>query len=101
MSYTLLHLLAFTVGVNLLLYLFAYVLQTDKITDISYSGTFAIVAITTYLVSKGQGPDTVLLVLVLLWALRLGGYLFYRIQKIGHDARFDQIRINPWSFLGF
>jgi steroid 5-alpha reductase family enzyme len=101
MSYTLLHLLAFTVGINLLLYLFAYLLQTDKITDISYSGTFAIVAITTYLLSDRQGTDTVLLLLVLLWAIRLGAYLFYRIQQIGHDARFDDIRTNPWSFLGF
>ena len=35
------------------------------------------------------------------WALRLGGYLFIRINKIKKDKRFDGIRENPLKFLEF
>ena len=33
--------------------------------------------------------------------LYLAGYLFYRVLKRGHDARFDEMRSNFWAFLGF
>lgn len=36
-----------------------------------------------------------------LWAIRLGIYLFYRINKIGRDKRFDEIRIDFFKFSGF
>ncbi|RMF04780.1 MAG: DUF1295 domain-containing protein [Bacteroidetes bacterium] len=98
---TLLYALGFTLGFNLLLYGFAYALQTDKLTDISYATTFALLAIGAFGLSAGHGPDWILLVWVLLWALRLGGYLFYRIQYMGRDTRFDEIRNKPWKFLGF
>ena len=31
----------------------------------------------------------------------LASYLFYRVLKRGHDARFDEMRSNFWAFLGF
>ena len=37
----------------------------------------------------------------MLWALRLGTYLFYRILAIKEDHRFDDKRKNPWEFLKF
>ena len=38
---------------------------------------------------------------VILWGLRLSGYLFYRILMIGEDKRFDGMRENCLKFLGF
>ncbi len=37
----------------------------------------------------------------MLWAFRLGTYLFTRIHKIKVDHRFDQMRDNPLRFLNF
>jgi steroid 5-alpha reductase family enzyme len=48
----------------------------------------------------------VLLVLVAIWAGRLGTFLFRRIQKAGKDARFDEIKVsfirflNTWTLQG-
>lgn len=40
-------------------------------------------------------------VLVVLWAVRLAGYLLYRIIRIREDKRFDETRNNPIKFLMF
>lgn len=79
----------------------AYLFQTDKITDISYSLTFILIALVAYECFGGDLTDIIVFALILLWALRLGSYLFYRILKIGRDDRFDEIRINPLSFFAF
>jgi steroid 5-alpha reductase family enzyme len=83
------------------MYGLAYILQTDKLTDISYSATFAAIAVAGYYYSDYSIIDQLALLLVVLWALRLGGYLFYRIIKIGHDDRFDDIRTDPVKFFAF
>ena len=93
--------LLFSVGFNLFLFLIAYVLQTDKITDLSYSMTFVILAVASFLRSGQDVVDILLLSLVLIWAIRLGSYLFKRIHRIGRDERFDKIRVKFTSFLTF
>jgi len=93
--------LILSVVFNLVLYGVAFVLQTDKITDISYSLTFLIIAVSGLFILNDSIAGILVCVLVSLWAFRLGGYLFYRILKIGHDDRFDHIRVNPLSFFFF
>lgn len=34
-------------------------------------------------------------VMVMLWAARLGAFLFRRVLKTGKDSRFDEIKTNP------
>lgn len=45
--------------------------------------------------------NTVGTIMVSIWAVRLAGYLFYRILKIGEDKRFDDKRGNFFAFLAF
>ena len=91
----------FSIGFNLFMFIPAYLLKTDKLTDISYSLTF--IAIVGYTLFQGEFniPRIVLSGMILLWALRLGGYLLIRIQRMGRDKRFDEMRGQFWSFLGF
>jgi steroid 5-alpha reductase family enzyme len=53
-----------------------------------------------------DGRSILLLALVVIWAARLGTYLFRRIQRAGKDARFDEIKpsflrfLNTWTLQG-
>lgn len=93
--------LIISVAINLLMFFPAYILKTDKLTDISYAITFIVVALSGYIFSQKYVAQFIGLTLVLLWALRLGLFLFIRINKIKKDVRFDNIRDNFYKFLRF
>jgi len=85
----------------------AFVLQTERFYDLTGSLTYIVVTIVAVLL--GPTPDTrsyVLLAIVLIWAARLGTYLFTRIRKAGKDDRFDAIKpsfirfLNTWTLQG-
>lgn len=88
-------------GINIVMFIPAYLFRTDKVTDISYSITFVAIAIFGFLRSTQTSLDKLVVALVLLWAVRLGGFLFIRISKIGRDARFDDMRERFFPFLKF
>jgi steroid 5-alpha reductase family enzyme len=82
----------------------AYVLQTERFYDLTGSVTY--VTVTIVAVVLGPTPDArsyVLLALVVIWAVRLGSYLYRRIRKSGRDDRFDAIKpsfirfLNAWT----
>ena len=87
--------------INIGMFIPAYFLKTDKLTDISYAITF--VAISLYGLLSGQisTEKLILFILIFLWALRLGIYLLVRIRKIGRDKRFDGMRENFGRFIRF
>ncbi|MSO50728.1 MAG: DUF1295 domain-containing protein [Acidobacteria bacterium] len=95
-----------TLGVSLLIqavfFVFAATLRTDKVTDLSYGLTFVIIA--AILLVHGNPahlPQLVLAVMVMLWGVRLAGYLLFRIIHMGRDVRFDGIRERFWPFFKF
>jgi steroid 5-alpha reductase family enzyme len=88
-------------AIQLTLFVSAFIFKTDKLTDLSYSMTFALLATILYSRSDQNILHLILLVMLLLWAFRLGIYLFIRINKIGKDARFDGIREYFFKFLRF
>ena len=90
--------LVISVGINIIMFIPAFIFKTDKLTDISYAITFAVVAITSFFSKQFQIPSLILLFMVLAWAFRLGTYLFVRIQKTGRDKRFDGMRENFFKF---
>ncbi len=93
--------LMISVGLNVLLFIPAYLYNTDKLTDLSYSLTFIIVAFVSFFKSQQSATHLILLAMVVIWALRLGGFLFIRINKMKRDSRFDEMRSKPWSFFRF
>jgi steroid 5-alpha reductase family enzyme len=94
--------LLFSVGINIFMFLPAYIFQTDKLTDLSYAITFIAIAIFGLTAAATLGAvKFVLFFMVVLWALRLGGFLFWRIRKMKKDSRFDAMRGKFFTFLRF
>lgn len=89
--------------IQLCCFLVAYFFKTDKLTDLAYGATFAIVAAINLFAATGKDntPAMFINLLIIIWGIRLAGYLFIRINKMGHDKRFDQMRENFFRFGGF
>jgi steroid 5-alpha reductase family enzyme len=92
---------ALSLALNALFFAFAAWRKTDVVTDLSYSLSFAVLAIVLLTLGEGAGLQIVLALLVLLWAIRLGAYLFGRILRTRVDHRFDGIRERPLAFARF
>ena len=93
-------LLAFLIsfGLQTIFFLIAYFLQTDKFTDFTYSLTFITIALYFYLT---QNLSLIVFLMILLWGLRLGGFLVLRVIKVGKDRRFDDFRHKFFGFIQF
>ena len=71
----------------------AYVYQTEKFYDLTGSITYLSVIFLALYLSGTTDPRSLLVgLLVIIWTLRLGLFLFMRIQKDGKDTRFDEIK---------
>jgi len=93
--------LFFLIAFNLLMFLPAFFFKTDKLTDLSYAISFVAVSLFLFFESSMNNVHLVLLIMILLWASRLGIYLFIRINKTGKDTRFDGMREYFWKFSKF
>lgn len=85
----------------------AYLRQTEKFFDLTGSLTYISVTLIALLSSAGaDGRAYLLAALVIIWAVRLGTFLFTRVQKAGKDDRFDEIKpsfirfLNVWTIQG-
>ena len=92
---------AIALGLNGAFFAVAAARRTDVVTDLSYGLTFGVLA--AVLPSTGVREPIQLFasLLVLIWAIRLGGYLFRRILRMKVDHRFDGIRDEPMRFARF
>ena len=79
----------------------AAVRKTDVVTDLSYSLTFALLAVLLPLTGEGEPVQLAASLLVVAWAIRLGTYLFRRILRMKVDHRFDAMRDKPLRFARF
>jgi len=90
-----------------LVFIPAYRQQTEKFFDLTGSITYISVITIAALLSTGMDARSILLwALVVIWAVRLGTFLFRRIRKAGKDDRFDEIKpsfirfLNVWTIQG-
>ena len=84
-------------------YIPAYVFQTEKFYDLTGSLTY--LSVTWYALILASGDfasanvtNIVIVLLISLWALRLGSFLFMRIHKDGEDKRFRTIKPSATKF---
>lgn len=85
----------------------AYVFQTEKFFDLTGSLTYiAIITLALLMSPEADGRSILLWALVVVWAIRLGAFLFGRIKRAGKDDRFDEIKpslvgfLNVWTIQG-
>jgi steroid 5-alpha reductase family enzyme len=80
----------------------AYLFQTEKFYDLTGSLTYLTVIWFVYLSSNQAGEvnfqNLIVTVLISIWAIRLGTFLFSRIHKDGEDKRFRSIKTSPSQF---
>lgn len=83
-----------------LVFIPSYVRQTEKFFDLTGSLTYISIITLALLLSKEVDLRTVVLwALVVIWASRLGTFLFRRIRRDGKDDRFDELKPSFFRFL--
>lgn len=84
------------------LFIPAYIFQTEKFYDLSGSLTY--ISIVSFCFYNNYESDNINLgniiisTLIIMWAIRLGSFLFIRIKKAGEDIRFREIKKSPSRF---
>ena len=90
-----------TVAMQLSFFAVAAYFKFDKVTDFAGSTNFLVLSLVTVSLSEAYARQIVAAAFVCIWAVRLAGYLLYRIIRIGTDSRFDETREKFWAFLAF
>lgn len=91
-------LLAFVV--QWILFVPAFAFQTEKYFDLAGSLTYiSIVLFVWFVIGTGELRPLLIGALVIIWAMRLGSFLFRRISKAGEDRRFRAIKPDFLQFL--
>ena len=91
-----------TIVMQFSFFLVACTCKFDKVTDFAGGTNFVVLAVLTMVLAGTYHWRQILVtVFVIIWGLRLSGYLLYRIIKIGEDKRFDDKRSDPIKFAIF
>jgi steroid 5-alpha reductase family enzyme len=78
----------------------AWLQETERFYDLTGSLTYVTVtALAVFLGPVVDGRSLLLLALVVVWAGRLGVFLFRRVHRAGKDGRFDEIKASFPRFL--
>lgn len=85
--------------VNWVAFIPANAAKTEKYYDLVGSTTYVTIILTALILTPELSVRAKLAaIMVIVWAVRLGTFLFIRISKDGHDDRFDEIKVNPVRF---
>ena len=73
--------------------------KTEHYYDLTGSATYLTVVAVALLFSDELDARALIVGgMVVVWALRLGSFLFRRVRRVGQDARFDRIKADPVRF---
>lgn len=116
LAFSLSYLLAYSTGLDLVqetilivfaiqwvLFIPAYLFRTEKFYDLAGSVTYIFAVLFVLFKSNSDLLNydigsLILSVVIIIWALRLGSFLFLRIKKAGEDKRFKEIKTSPTRF---
>ena len=90
---------ALTTLVHLLIAAPSLLLQTERWYDLT--GSIAVMTMLIAATIWARPVDVrsgVMLAFAMLWTVRLGGFLFYRVRQVGHDRRFADMKQSPSRF---
>mgnify|MGYP001768417295 CR=1 FL=1 len=90
-----------------LVFIPAFLMQSERFFDLTGGLSYITVITVSLLLSSASDARSILIfALVVLWAGRLGTFLFRRVKKAGKDDRFDDIKpsflrfLNVWTIQG-
>ena len=87
-------------GVNVAVFVPSFVAKTEHYYDLTGSLTYLTVTLVALITAEERDLRTVLFaVLIVVWAGRLGSFLFRRVRRDGGDGRFDKIKVDFLRFL--
>lgn len=87
-------------AINWLVFIPSFAAKTEDFYDLTGSFTYITVTVVALVLSGDLDLRTGIVgAMVLVWALRLGTFLFRRVRKSGGDDRFDQIKVDFLRFL--
>jgi len=96
------HLLVMIFAIQWLAYIPAFLFKTEKFYDLTGSFTYvAAILFALYSTNSSQNIDLGSLIIgtaIIIWAVRLGSFLFMRIHKDKKDGRFDSIKTSFSQF---
>ena len=73
--------------------------KTEHYFDLTGSATYLTVTTVALVLSSDLDARAIIVgVMVWVWALRLGSFLFRRVRRDGRDGRFDRIKTDPLRF---
>ena len=87
-------------GLNWLVYVPSAFARTEHYYDLT--GGLTYLSVTGLAVVLSQPLDlrsTLVVGMVSIWAIRLAGFLFVRVKRVGKDIRFDSVKTKPSTFL--
>lgn len=78
----------------------AWIYKTELYYDLTGSITYITVVLLALLLNDSIGPrDWLIAAMIVVWAARLGSFLFARVKQAGADRRFDRIKQDFAQFL--
>lgn len=91
--------LATAFAINWIAFVPAFIKQTEHYYDLIGSVTYLTTTVLAVALANPSGARGWLLTaLIVIWALRLGTFLFRRVKAVGKDGRFDRLKTNAPRF---
>ena len=90
---------ALAFALNALAFVPAWAMRSEKFYDLTGSATYLCVVALALALGEPDARAGLLAGMIAVWAIRLGSFLFARIQESGRDPRFDVIKLDFARFL--
>jgi steroid 5-alpha reductase family enzyme len=90
---------ALAYGINWVVFVPSAIAKTEHYFDLTGSATYlSVIGVALALSPDLDARSIIVGVMVAVWALRLGSFLFIRVRRAGKDGRFDQIKTDGLRF---